>query len=50
VPPFEFRNRVGNGIVQAPVQHAELLNSKRRIPLYREIRNALTEVAVVMNT
>jgi len=45
----ELRHRVGDGIVQAPVQGPELHHGKGRIPLERQVGDGLAQVAVVVD-
>ena len=45
----EFGDRIGNGIVQTTVEGSKLIYQKRRIALVGEIRNGLTQVAIVVN-
>ena len=45
----EFRHRVRNRVVQAPIQGAEFIDGERRVTFEREVRDGLAEVSVVMD-
>src|SRR6185369_11014129 len=40
---------IGDGVVEASVQRAELFDGKRRVALERQVGHCLTEVAIVMD-
>ena len=45
----EFGHRAGDGVVQAPVQHAEVVRADARVRLHRELGDRLAHVAVVVH-
>ena len=45
----ELGDRIGNGVVQAPIQGPELFDMERCVPLVGQLGDGLAEVSVVMN-